>query len=527
MALLFVAWHGGSRTDAFGLKSVDAVIESTDNELMKITGVTTGSGQVQLSVVRALWGTTIAAHAAGSKVYSPTYIGVVNAGAGDGGITGTPKYNSTVNPIRYGLKVWQQGGIDFIKNRINSTINSDAVFQGGNLVHFDVSSDNMTLTADAWGHPVQGWDDENTTKLTTTTYNLKQKAKFLGLRSYYPAVPAGPNSGTWFMANSVNLPNDAALVADLLGNDSIDGAYLENWLLPATQGTWIASMNHAISLLANDLRALFWPRSNKNPNPVPAMKFCYASLLLINPVGKKCQLVRTMATPTAPEEVFLWNLGVATGTEPTSISSLNIAGTTLYQRTYSNGLIIVNPGNAPQTRTLDTTYYDITNDTGGTPATVSSVTIPAGGAVFLLTSSIGSLAAVLRVTPVIPALALVPPVTDVLGNPVDPTVVLSTAAVTFKQTLSFRNGALDPCSFDINDGPWQSFMVTNAPAVSVISQGGVTASGNGVMVMDAASVAAGILESTALRYHEARYVPIIKQKARYLPVISKEARFDP
>jgi hypothetical protein len=187
----------------------------------------------------------------------------------------------------------------------------------------------------------------------------------------------------------------------------------------------------------------------------------------------------------------------------------------------------VNPSNAPVTYALGASYYDISNTTGGAPGIVTSTTIQPQGAVFLLSSSVGSLACIVHTDPVVPALAAPPPPTDVLGDPVAPIVVLGANTVTFKQTLSFRNGALNPCSFDINDGPFQSNMALAASGVAGSSGGTVVAQAHGTVVLDAPSFDGVFLEAAPVHFHKARYIPVTRKSARYRPVISKEARFDP
>ncbi len=288
-------------------------------------------------------------------------------------------------------------------------------------------------------------------------------------------------------------------------------------------------MNFAIGLLAADLSAFFWPRYNKASDTLGFRRFAYASLLLVNPVGKKAQFVHTLNSPIAPDEIFRWNFGNATGTQPVLISELNIAGTGLYQRTYSNGLIIVNPGTATEVRALGVEMFDVSQNNGGSPPKATSVTLPPSSAVFLLNETAGNLAMVLKAPSVIPHNDTTPTPTDVLGNPVDPIVVLRSVAIVGKQTLSFRNGDLNPCSAGINDSDFRSTMTIDTDTVTSHIAAGqtITAQGSAVAVLEADSVLPDVMGQPVIHSHPARYVPIISKEALYRPILSKEASYDP
>jgi hypothetical protein len=85
-----------------------------------------------------------------------------------------------------------------------------------------------------------------------------------------------------------------------------------------------------------------------------------------------------------PPSLFFWNWGTPLSTA-TSVSGLAVPGTALYRRDFVNGTILVNPNNSTATLPLGSTHYDCVHlDKSGNPTAVSTATVPAHDAAFLL-----------------------------------------------------------------------------------------------------------------------------------------------
>ncbi|HEY6567312.1 MAG TPA: Ig-like domain-containing protein [Actinomycetota bacterium] len=345
-----------------------------DDELMQVAGEPQASGgEVVLQVRRGLWGTGTASHNANVRVMAPTYIGNVN---GESALNGTPTRNSTSAALRYGLKLWQPGGYNWLADRIQSTFGSD--LQGFNTVWLDVSSCFQYNHADPYGNPVFGWYDAGTTKMMTPQYGVTQKVKLQGLRARFPGVR--------FAGNNMDM-NDACST-DLLSN-GYDGGVLENYVKTSTTN-WSSQMDITFKSFTNDWPAIFWPRWDYLFTGSAAAadayeRFAYASVLLAYRDSATRYQYGATFNLDKPDQLYMWDWGTPQG-EPTRLSDVTVAGTQLYRRDFQNGIVVVNSGSSAATYNLGGTFYDVVNQTGNEPKSVTQVTIGAHDAAFLLTS---------------------------------------------------------------------------------------------------------------------------------------------
>jgi hypothetical protein len=350
-----------------------------DDEIAQIVAdPVEAGGVVTLKVQRGIWATAPAAHGPGTRVMSPVYIGSTNAASSDSNLAGGPNRNDAGYPLRYAVKIWQPGGYNWIAERIKA--NFGAGLQGYNAVWLDVSSCVQYNHADASGQPVFGWDDPAGTKLTRTRWGAHQKAKLAGLRSALPGVR--------FTGNSLGGLVDAC-TDDLMAN-AYDGGVLENWMKTDAGHSldWAGSMAQSYRIQAGNWPALYWVRWNYDFSGDAAQyqRFSYGSLLLAYRTGANRFQYGGAFGLAQPDDLYFWDWGTPR-TSPAATAEVKVAGTELYRRDYANGLVLVNPSAAPITYDLGGRYYDVVHrDTAGNPSPVTSVTVPAKDAAFLLGS---------------------------------------------------------------------------------------------------------------------------------------------
>ena len=346
-----------------------------DNELMQvIANPTTSGSDIVLSVRRGLWGTGAAAHAASARVMAPTYLGNRNA---DASLSGTPSRNDASYPLRYAIKIWQSNGYGWLADRIQATFGTG--LQGFNTIWLDVSSCHQDNHSDPYGNPVFGWYDAGNTKMMATQYGIAQKAKLAGLRARFPGVKFAGN----------NMFQNDACNYDLLGN-AYDGGVIENYLMSAN-GSWAEQMETTFAAMVGNWPAIYWARWDYGfSGSMPAYKrYTYVSVLLAYRTTDTKYQYGGSFNLTKPDELYMWNLGTPTGS-PTSITDVDIPGTSLYRRDFANGFVVVNAGSSSATYSLGGTYYDAVNkDSSGNPKAVTSVTIAAHDAAFLLKGTSG------------------------------------------------------------------------------------------------------------------------------------------
>jgi hypothetical protein len=348
-----------------------------DDEIAQIVAdPVEAAGVVTLTVKRGLWGTAAAPHASATRVMSPVYIGSTNAASSDSNLAGGPNRNDAGYPLRYAIKIWQPGGYNWIADRIKATFG--AGLQGYNTVWLDVSSCVQYNHADASGQPVFGWDDPTGTKLTRPRWGIHQKAKLAGLRAALPGVR--------FTGNSMGGLLDAC-TDDLMAN-AYDGGVLENWMKTDAGHPldWAASMAQSYRIQAGNWPALYWVRWNYDFSGDAAQykRFSYGSLLLAHRTSADRYQYGGAFGLAQPDDLYRWDWG-APRANPGGIAEVKGAGTELYRRDFANGMVLVNPSSGPITYNLGGGYYDVNRpDDAGNPSPVTSVTVPAKDAAFLL-----------------------------------------------------------------------------------------------------------------------------------------------
>jgi hypothetical protein len=119
-------------------------------------------------------------------------------------------------------------------------------------------------------------------------------------------------------------------------------------------------------------------------DPAQYRRFSYGSLLLAyRPTASRFQYGGPWGL-NKPEDLYFWDWGTPL-TTPAGTADVKIAGTELYRRDFANGVVLVNPSTGPLTYNLGSQYYDVVHkDAAGNPTPVTSITVPAKDAAFLL-----------------------------------------------------------------------------------------------------------------------------------------------
>jgi hypothetical protein len=343
-------------------------------ELMQIVEPpSVADGVVRLRVRRGIWRTDARRHGAGSRVFSPVYVGSASQ---DAHLSGTPSRNDRQVPLRYALKIWTNAAQRWLIGRIHSTFGS--TWQGHNAIWLDTTSCVQYSNADAYGNQVFGWDDRSDAKITPERWGAAQRAKVAAIRHAFPRKKV--------LAN--NLINRNPCTEKLL--ERVDAGAFEHWMKWGSGQTldWTDSMRQLFDVQRHDWPAMLWVRWDYGFSGSAAQyrRFAYGSYLL----GRRPSARRTMfGGPwdlSKPEDLFFWNWGDPRS-PATSVDDVRLAGTSLFVRRYQRGIVVVNPGATSITVPLGGTYYDVVNRTsGGVPRAVTSVTVPARDAAFLLRS---------------------------------------------------------------------------------------------------------------------------------------------
>jgi hypothetical protein len=138
-------------------------------------------------------------------------------------------------------------------------------------------------------------------------------------------------------------------------------------------------------LQSGNLPAIYWARWNQGDVDVAKYKrFTYGSLLLpYRSTATRFQYGGPWGLDK-PDKLMFWGFGSPT-TNPSGVSALLDGATGLYVRTFTHGMIIVNPTHSSHTFRVPSGYYDVIHTTtSGLPKLVSGVTVAARDAAFLL-----------------------------------------------------------------------------------------------------------------------------------------------
>ena len=188
-----------------------------------------------------------------------------------------------------------------------------------------------------------------------------------------------------FTGNSLGMAT--ACGDDLLAN-AYDGGVLEHWMKNGAAGSpvWSTAMDQNFRIQSGNWPALYWVRWNYDFTGDPAQyrRFSYGSLLLAyRPTATRFQYGGPWGL-NQPDDLYFWDWGTPKSA-PASTTDVKVAGTGLYRRDFGNGIVIVNPSTAAITYDLGGQYYDVVHkDAAGNPAPVTSVTVAAQDAAFLL-----------------------------------------------------------------------------------------------------------------------------------------------
>ena len=344
------------------------------NELMQIVEPPAASdGVITLAVRRGIWGTDIRRHRRGARVQSPVYVG---SSPQDADLAGTPAVNDRDVPLRYALKIWTPAAQRWLIGRIHATFGS--TWQGHNAVWLDTTSCVQYSNADPYGNPVFGWDERVDAKITPDRWGAAQRDKVQAVRRAFPQKKV--------LAN--NLSNRNACTERLLAD--VDAGAFENWLKWGSGHTldWTGSMAQLLDVQRRNLPAMLWVRWGDGLAGSAAQyrRFTYGSYLLARRPAARRTMYGGPWELRRPEDLFFWDWGDPSGAVST-VAELRVGGTPLYRRRFHRGVVLVNPSTSPNTLRLGATYYDVVDRTRrGRPRAVTSVTVPARDAAFLLRS---------------------------------------------------------------------------------------------------------------------------------------------
>lgn len=358
-----------------------------DDEIMIITAAPTNNGtNLTIQVTRGSFGTVPTAHAVGTKVLSPVYIGSTNASSLDSNLSGVPLRNDVNKPLRYATNVLNAEAHAQLIDRINNTT---IMSEGHNSIWLDVSSSFQYNQADGWGNPLRGFDPNTQLKIDEVSWGRGQRKKAHALRRAFPGRTL--------------IGNNFADVINASQNHLIDAVYdissLENFMLHDVTAdllinNWVNELDLLMRTMASNLGVLAWIRWNQVVD-MPAdqyKRFAYACFLLCYRSSATKAQVGGPWGPVAPEALFFFDLGRPVGS-PTSVvqladpdTAVGADGLRLHVRHFANGMVIVNPNKTGVSISLtlppNQTWWSIALN--GTATQVTSVTVPPLDAAYCL-----------------------------------------------------------------------------------------------------------------------------------------------
>lgn len=355
-----------------------------DREILRVKAVAAAGASMRFMVDRGYFGTTAAPHAAGARVFSPVYIGSAAAVGWDTGLSGSPPVDNPAKPLRYGLKIWEPAALDWIAGRIVATFGAGKAgpyFQGYNAVWLDITSCAAYNNGDAYGRPVNPWDDPHETPMTPDQLGRYQAQKVAGLKARI-----GPSTGylplSWLANNLSGGTTNDGCRNRLLSESVLDGGVLEFWMQKAD--AWEQQMAQHFLIQANNRPGVYWAKWNQLAKDLTLAQYkrlTYGSLLLAwRPSATRAQYGGPFGL-NQPDPLYFWDWGKPAG-EPSTLADLAVAacdGGKVYRRDFENGAVLVNPGRQDAECRLETAYWDVT----GEPRQVSTVAVKARDAAFL------------------------------------------------------------------------------------------------------------------------------------------------
>jgi hypothetical protein len=184
-----------------------------------------------------------------------------------------------------------------------------------------------------------------------------------------------PNVGQWITGRETTdySSADGVMIEGLAGWGYADYFELADWQL---------QMDRILGLVNQD--KIILAQQYVNADNVNDRMFLLGNYLLIKGRYTYLNLELDLAPEWFPE--YGIPIGRPLGSTPANIGALWDASWGVYTRTYSNGLVLVNPTGVTQTVSLGRTYYEATSNGGGD--------VPADGDVSAWTVSYASLTSV-------------------------------------------------------------------------------------------------------------------------------------
>ena len=344
------------------------------------------AANVALRVERGYFGTRAAAHAAGTRVFSPVYIGSTTAARSDLGLAGSPPVDNPSRPLRYAIKLWQPEAVRWIAEQIRLTFGAGKpapYFQGYNAVWLDITGCASYNTADSFGRPVNSWDDPHDTVIgpaQIAEYNIRKRTALDALFREWGYPPLH-----WFANNLSATPLGQEPCNRVIAEGRFEGCALEYWL--QKEGDWDILMRQNFLIQANDWPAIYWAKWADNlagRELLRYKRFTYGALLLAH---------RRSATRFQygggfglgrPDALFFRDWGRPEGTPSAleDLPKLDCGGVAVYRRNYENGFVLVNPGRQTAACDLGAKFFDVSGP--GEASAVARVEIGARDAAFLM-----------------------------------------------------------------------------------------------------------------------------------------------
>lgn len=344
-----------------------------DDELVRVTAVDAATGRIQ--VERGFDRSTPAAHAAGTVVLSPVYVGTntqLGAARHSNSWPGGP------DALRYMLDPGRPEAAAF-----KATLVARTMKDGYDGAWFDTFQPNPYNICDALGDKVTYfWSFDAHARYTVDTYREAIATYLRGIRAdtrqltgREPALSANSATGSYATAGTKALFNHGAT------HDLLDGYCFEDSFLHIDAKRSSKSGNKGISASFAPLKTAFWLRNIKNhgdaarsglhaycmigpagylaayfnpalPDYDRLLRFGYASFLLtVTPehttsFGLPLLFTRDAAGQPAiqpwPELVYT-PIGDPAG--PGDLESLRVPGTKAFARAFTHGFVAVNPEN--------------------------------------------------------------------------------------------------------------------------------------------------------------------------------------
>jgi hypothetical protein len=360
-----------------------------EDEILRVLEVASRGPDVVLRVERGYFGTKASRHAAGARVFSPVYIGSTLAARSDMSLAGSPPVDSPEKPLRYAIKIWLPEGQRWIAEQIRLTFGAGKpapYLQGHNAVWLDITGCASYNTADAYGRPVNPWDDPHDTVLVPAqiaAYNISKRTALDKLfRQWgYPQLH-------WFANNLAASLTEGEPCNRLIAEGGFAGCALENWLQRRTD--WELLMRQNFLVQANDWPAIYWAKWAEPPTAPDLARykrFTYGAVLLAyRPTAARFQYGGGFGLGR-PDQLYFWDWGRPEGT-PSSLAELkrlDCGGVEVYRRDFENGVVLVNSGSQPGVCEPGGSWLDVAGTgVNQAPPVVSRVNIGPRDAAFLM-----------------------------------------------------------------------------------------------------------------------------------------------